>query len=324
MRCVNYTKNFIGCGVSNAEINAAINATLGLFTDNFNNSLQNNPNGGDAAVGLMCEPVIPGDCVVEPDRHFWEEGGHTVQAWVSRKRATAGLVNITGLTIGWLSQHFPADAVNCVVRYVNATNHINVSIDGGGTWGPNIILDGLATNDCIAVFGQPGPTGLPTMFLQRTAPALPGSDQQDTLTVAADQWAVGFATAINEPIYNTGVEAIAFAISIAFPFGKRLPSNMLYRWNTHQWPDEITPIAGIIANLIIDEKTPTGTNTIPDLTYEPVDVTKVFMEVNGEDLVYGPARDFSILGQAVTVYPANIGYNIETTDMVIFKYIRQA
>jgi hypothetical protein len=73
---------------------------------------------------------------------------------------------------------------------------------------------------------------------------------------------------------------------------------------------------------VVYEHTISALNTLSPLPSTATSVQQITLEVNGLDLVYGAGRDFTVAGSGVTLIPANIGYNIESTDVVVSKYFR--
>ena len=69
-----------------------------------------------------------------------------------------------------------------------------------------------------------------------------------------------------------------------------------------------------------EELTPTGTNTLPNLTYTPTNNTPVFLIVNGHTENSLSGGGFSVSGKALTWSVANAEYDLATTDEVIAFY----
>ena len=65
----------------------------------------------------------------------------------------------------------------------------------------------------------------------------------------------------------------------------------------------------------------TALNTITNLSFTPFNVNQVLLYVNGHQLK--PTVDYTVLGVAITLVPATLGYDVDTTDSVQAVYFRQ-
>jgi hypothetical protein len=106
-----------------------------------------------------------------------------------------------------------------------------------------------------------------------------------------------------------------------------------YRFDFARFPAEAV-VASIARNVWQDPRTlatskiyrerliPSAVNTLPQLTRTPDVNGNVIIMVNGisYDTLTGAASDFTVSGRAITWVPAQAGFNIETTDIVIADY----
>lgn len=314
----NYAVNVAGAGISNAGLQTAINSILASVIDGLGNDLQNTENGNDTTAGLACglemtsrlRNYVTGDVITDdPDNQ-------DVLALVSRRTYSTGL-SITGLAIDFVSQNIPADAVNTKLRFDQVANTLELSTDAGATFGTPVSLTGVATNGVIKLSNNGG-----TAFLsvRRTAAALPVTNTVDTLTIVSNAYALGFFVYSSgglQPYYNSLTSlAVNFDLPVVARWEGVTPSMSL---QMQEGFFDTTTAQG--TKWVVESLIPTGTNTLPDLAYTPQDVTKVSLELNGVDLVYGASKDFTIAGKTITYYAGY--YNINPTDKVVAKYFRQ-
>ena len=70
---------------------------------------------------------------------------------------------------------------------------------------------------------------------------------------------------------------------------------------------------------IVEVLTPTATNTLPDLTYTPINSNTVELSVNG--IVQTPGTDFTVSGKTITW--SSTDFDLDTNDTVVVAYITQ-
>ena len=87
-----------------------------------------------------------------------------------------------------------------------------------------------------------------------------------------------------------------------------------YGWNGSAWaPDAAPTSVGATRETLV----PTAQNTVPNLAAAPLSGSLVKVYCNGVHVVSGIA--VSAAG-AVTVTPATLGFNVETTDEIVVEY----
>lgn len=182
-------------------------------------------------------------------------------------------------------------------------------------------------NDVFILYADAAGTGTTYVFVRRTAPALPGTNQTaDPITVAGAQWSFGLCTwfdGARKAYYNddTGVE-----VDILFPvvihWSSLRPSDELIDTSTG-FLDNVPPDAS--GKQVVEILPVTSINSVSPLSHEPRDPSKVEMFINGIDQDYGTSNHFTLGGagnKSITLYPTQIGYNVQTTDTVKVKYER--
>jgi Protein of unknown function (DUF2793) len=116
----------------------------------------------------------------------------------------------------------------------------------------------------------------------------------------------------------------------------------IYKWDGSAWAVEIPADGMLVMNVatnklrqfdatvwatpigsteIVELLAPTAQNTIPNLSAVPVDVNDITFYVNGMTVDTLAGSGISVAGQAVTVTPATLGFDVETTDRVVAKYL---
>jgi len=74
-----------------------------------------------------------------------------------------------------------------------------------------------------------------------------------------------------------------------------------------------------------EEVQPTATNTPGNTTFIPANIGQVEIFVNGIRMINGATRDFTVdVSGVVTWNDVNAGFDLETTDKVFYKYVKQA
>lgn len=109
---------------------------------------------------------------------------------------------------------------------------------------------------------------------------------------------------------------ISFNFCYQFDF-KDLPTKAICSSTSRNIADDLASANGAPYP---EQRTPTATNTIPNLTKIPTAGTPIFCMVNGkvEKTLSGGA--VSVVGKVVTWNAANAGYDVNTTDDVWFAY----
>lgn len=309
-----------GCGGSSATLDSAIDTMLGNLNDRHGTSLAGIATGADDAIGVPGDWNLPGEITYEPNRDYWIDSANDQQIMgtVSYKRVTSGLSTVTGLVVDFISNKAPADAISNIIRFRVATGDIQMSSDGGATWGPAKVVTGLATNEAVIVGTIIG-SDLAVCYVRRTAAGLPAGDQQDTLTVASGQWAIGFMTNQGDPYYNTATPDLNIAVPVVYDWSEATPQDMLRtKWTPHIWPDPVQPTSAILNKWRVENTNPTGVNTWPNLSYSPYSTSDVDVYVNGILLING--THYTVAGSVVTPIPAAIGYKTYVSDELSYRY----
>lgn len=89
-----------------------------------------------------------------------------------------------------------------------------------------------------------------------------------------------------------------------------------YDLTTTSWKALGSATQRIVQELVV----PTAQNVLPDLTYTPFDVNAIIVTVNGSAVDTIAGSGIGVSGQAVTVTAGTLGYNIETSDRVTYRY----
>jgi len=316
----NYTPPSAGAGFSEAALTTAINAVLTPIEDGLGSNLADTFAGNDSTPGLACplEKLCEVRDNASQDPRNDDVTNSEIHCLISRKYTSHSFVTVTGIDIDFVSQASPADAINNYISFDNTTGEISYSSDGGSTYGAAVDISTAAVNDVFKL-NDNGSTSY--VVIRVNGAALPVAIVDEVFTVADDNYALGFfswSAGAYIPVFNNNLAAIDFGIPVICRWEAKKPS-----YNLDIMSGKFLDVVSAGAEKYYVEKlTPSALNTIPDLAYEPSVPARTSLEVNGVDLVYGAGDGFTIATKAVTVYPSNLGYNIQTSFDVVAKYFR--
>lgn len=144
-----------------------------------------------------------------------------------------------------------------------------------------------------------------------------GSEVFGRLTESAGVYTVSFFTNVAGAETASTVNAdVSLMIPYQFDF-MSFPRNAGIQVESHSAHDDVKAGGAYVSEKLV----PTGTNTLPNLGNNPLDVNKVKISVNGQTLY--ATEHFTVTGQAISFSAGqitNIGYDIETTDIVFAEY----
>jgi len=321
LKLSDFTIPAVGQSFSTASLSTEINLVLAGLVDGLGNDLQNTEGGTDIVAGLACPLEKLGEIRVHATQDPLKDDANNseVHCLISKRSVSVGLANITGFETEFISYNAPADAANNQIRYVNATTSLEYSTDGGSNWGALVDVSAASDTDCFKL-NDNGASSF--IVVRKTSAAVPVADQSDTLTVSNVNYNLGMFSWVSggyTPYYNTELISVDFGLPVVAQWEAILPS------------DELTELGGKFMDVVSgsgSEKlvtfihTVSAQNTVDDLPSISAYVAKHTLEVNGIDLVYGATEEYDISGSTITFIPANVGYNIETTDKVVSKYFR--
>lgn len=132
-------------------------------------------------------------------------------------------------------------------------------------------------------------------------------------------------------VYTLSFYTLVAGVETAYTFGANTPIDyqFAYQYDFANLPsDVIVKFPQVAINndperggiLVQELLTITATNTINNLTFAPKNVNQVLFFVNRT--IVTTLDGITVAGQAITVTPATLGYDIETTDTVIAYYQR--
>lgn len=221
-----------GGGATSVQLDTDLNNVLANLGDALGNDLQDDDGGSDTSVGVYCSPNLPFPVYKSENKPYIIPGGYALYALVSRRYYSSGLSSVTGIDIEYLHNGCPADASSNQIKFSISGNRVRLSADGGSTWGlASVDLSTLAENECFRMRNIIGGNAYVAIG-RRTAAALPGGDQTDTLTVNDDQWAVGFGkigggSSTFTPYYLDDLSAYRIAVPVVYHAETLSPSDYL-------------------------------------------------------------------------------------------------
>jgi hypothetical protein len=216
----------------------------------------------------------------------------------------------TGISLGYVSAGVTTETID----YVQATNTWSF---GGGTG----VVSPTAPKSI--VLENVGATAFVVLDFA-VGYAAPTVDGTYTITLSTADYNLGFFSWDNGKYtpFSFGVgKTIDFGIPVITKWETIKPTMDLDEFSGGKFLD-VVGAGGGSNKYVVYEHTISALNTLSPLPSTATSVQQITLEVNGLDLVYGAGRDFTVAGSGVTLIPANIGYNIESTDVVVSKYFR--
>lgn len=124
---------------------------------------------------------------------------------------------------------------------------------------------------------------------------------------------------------NAGVETahsfasatnITFTVNYLALFGN-IPNDVLIRQSTQVMAGD--PTVGSMARPVVEILTPTALNTLPNLTFTPINSNNPYLFVN-QGVQTSQAGDFTVTGKAITWSASGARFDLQTTDKVVAYY----
>ncbi|MBK2259004.1 hypothetical protein [Francisella philomiragia] len=218
----------------------------------------------------------------------------------------SALVKITGVTVSSANS-------------VDITTPVTSAVSTAGDAGKAVPLQTASVAGTTQGFYVAAPHNLVHVFDNTTGAKLDdgGNEVFGRLTESAGVYTVSFYTNVagteTPATINTDVSLL-----IAYQFNfETLPRTANIQIESHSAHDDVK--SG--GSYVFEKLTVSATNTIPNLSSTPINANKVKLSVNGQSLY--AVDHFTVTGQAITIsagQTTNIGYDIETTDIVFAEY----
>jgi hypothetical protein len=132
-------------------------------------------------------------------------------------------------------------------------------------------------------------------------------------------------------VYTLSFYSLVVGVETAYTFtvNTNIDYVFVYKYDFRYLPEDFAIKFPLISSnndperggiLVLETLTVTALNTINNLSFVPKNVNQVLFYVNRT--VVTPLDGITVVGQAITVTPATLGYDIETTDTVYAYYQR--
>lgn len=226
------------------------------------------------------------------------------------KKLFAGRVRIDGFTTSAAS----SDVV---------TSELTTALTTAGYNGGSVALTPSTSETTAGVITTGGNN---TVLIFDNATGLPvddgsGNEVFGRLTELGSVYTLSYFSIVSgtETAYTfSSATDIDFEFAYRYEF-KDLPTDAILAVKARNINDDVP---GALGTLIIVGLTVTGLNTISNITQTGIDLNTVNFYVNGQAIKNGQGIS-TTTGGSVTVTPATLGYDIETTDIVTasFKFV---
>lgn len=148
-----------------------------------------------------------------------------------------------------------------------------------------------------------------------------GNEVYGRLTGTVGAWDLAYFSLVNgvETAYTMDGSDIDFDFGIRFEF-KDLPANAI-RAVKQKVNDDVASAKGYVYS---ESVTITTQNTLPDTTFQTSDTATLQVIVNGkveDTLGATPVIGASTANKQLTWNATNAGYNLDTTDRVVYRYL---
>lgn len=245
-----------------------------------------------------------------------------VRAIVSR-RAYNGGMTISGLDVAYISELCPSGSTQ--LRYTAATTTLEISIDGGATWGPiNLDVSTLSEGDAGYVLAfPPTPTDFGRIVVVRNADPLPVADVVSSLAMDTTRWSImfmsyeatgGVSSPSLKPFQMPADKWVYFYVPFLADLGTIPPMDRIMKmYDDIRFKDIVVPGYGGGGDaLLANGDVPITIEDQATLPAVPTAPTRTKLWLNGILLRYN--SDYTFVGADVTFIPGNLGYHVETTD----------